>query len=61
MMQGYVNQNCEAMMRLAIGHAENPKRLVEAVIDTGFTGFVSLPSAVIADLGLPWLFRDVCT
>jgi predicted aspartyl protease len=48
MMQGFVNQNCEAIIRIAI----------ETVIDTGFTGFVSLPSSVIESLRLPWIFRD---
>ncbi|MGB7086462.1 MAG: clan AA aspartic protease [Phormidesmis sp.] len=35
--------------------------MVEAVLDTGFTGFLSLPSSVISSLELPWLFRDVGT
>ena len=33
MMQGFVNQSCEAMIRIAVGHADTPKRMVEAVID----------------------------
>lgn len=60
-MQGFVNQNCEAMIRIAVGHADNPKQMVEAVIDTGFTGFLSLSSAKVASLNLPWIFRDVGT
>ncbi len=35
--------------------------MVEAVIDTGFTGFLSLPFSTISSLGLPWIFRDVGT
>jgi predicted aspartyl protease len=31
------------------------------VIDTGFTGFLSLPRTMIESLGLPWIFRDVAT
>jgi len=60
MMQGFVNQNCEAIIRIAIGNADAPRQMVmiEAVIDTGFTGFVSLPSSVIESLRLPWIFRD---
>ena len=61
MMQGFVNQNCEAIIRVAVGHANSLKQMVEAVIDTGFTGFLSLPIATITDLELPWYFRDVGT
>jgi predicted aspartyl protease len=61
MMQGFVNQNCEAIVRIAIGHDNNPKIIVETLIDTGFTGFISLPLSIINILGLPWHFRDVGT
>ena len=33
-------------------------REVEAVIDTGFTGFLSLPSALVTELGLPFLTNE---
>ena len=61
MMHGFVNQRCEAILRIAVGHADAPKQVVEAVIDTGFTGFLSLPPSTITNLGLPWYFRDVGT
>ncbi|ELR99099.1 clan AA aspartic protease [Gloeocapsa sp. PCC 73106] len=61
MMQGRVNQNCEAIISIAVGHANNPKTMVDAVIDTGFTGFLSLPNSLITTLGLPWYFRDLGT
>ncbi|MGB3516774.1 MAG: hypothetical protein WBA43_09965 [Elainellaceae cyanobacterium] len=61
MMQGFVNQKCEAIIRVAVGHTNSPKQMVEAVIDTGFTGFLSLPLSIITDLGLPWHFRDLGT
>jgi clan AA aspartic protease len=61
MMQGFVNQSCEARLRVAVGRADLTKQMVEAVIDTGFTGFLSLPSLTITALGLPWQFRDVGT
>ena len=61
MMQGFVNQSCEAMIRVAVGHESASKQMVEAVIDTGFTGFLSLPLSVIESLGLPWIFRDIGT
>jgi len=46
MMQGFVNQNCEAIIRVVVGQANGPKQMVEAVIDTGFTGFLSLPPSI---------------
>lgn len=61
MMQGFVNQNREAVIRLAVGSADNPKRMIEALIDTGFTGYLSLPSSTITSLNLPWIFRDLGT
>ncbi|KAF3887626.1 MULTISPECIES: aspartyl protease [Nostocales] len=61
MMRGFVNQSCEAVIRVALGRADAPKQMIEAVIDTGFTGFLSLPLATIESLGLPWIFRDVAT
>jgi len=61
MMQGFVNQSCEAIIRVAVGSANSPKQMVEALIDTGFTGFLSLPLSTITALGLSWHFRDVGT
>lgn len=61
MMQGFVNQNREAIIRIAVGYANSPKQMVEAIIDTGFTGFLSLPLSIIRSLGLPWYFRDLGT
>jgi clan AA aspartic protease len=58
MMQGFVNQNCEAIIRIAVGHASSSKIMVEAVVDTGFTGFLTLPLSTINIMALPWQFRD---
>jgi predicted aspartyl protease len=44
MMQGVVNQNCEATISLVISNATRQTKLIEAVIDTGYTGFLSLQS-----------------
>ncbi|MGI0488840.1 clan AA aspartic protease [Pantanalinema rosaneae CENA516] len=56
-----MNQRCEAIIRVAVGFANSPKQMIEAVIDTGFTGFLALPPSTITALGLPWQFRDVGT
>jgi clan AA aspartic protease len=61
MMQGWVNQNCEAMLPIVVGHGNVPKQMVEALIDTGFSGFLSLPLSIIESLGLSWIFSDSVT
>jgi clan AA aspartic protease len=58
MMQGIVDQNCEAMLRLVVGSAGSQRQVVDALIDTGFTGFLTLPSAVLVNLGLRLYRRE---
>lgn len=60
MMQGYVNQNYEAMLFLVVRNGDKLKSIT-AVIDTGFTGFLSLPIATIRELELSWSYRDRAT
>ena len=60
MMQGYVNQNYEAMLSLIVRNGDKLKSIT-AVIDTGFTGFLSLPIATIRELELSWSYRDRAT
>ena len=60
MMQGYVNQNYEAMLSLVVRNGDKLKSIT-AVIDTGFTGFLSLPIAAIRELELSWSYRDRAT
>ncbi len=54
MMFGVVNDNCEAIIKVAVGRIGSPKITVGAVIDTGFTSFLSLPISIITDIGLSW-------
>ncbi|MGA1621222.1 MAG: hypothetical protein ACO36E_00675 [Synechocystis sp.] len=61
MMFGVVNNHCEAIIKVAVGCIGSPKIVVDAVIDTGFTGFLSLSPSTITDLGLPWHYRDIGT
>jgi len=60
MMQGIVNQNCEATLPIVIKN-DTATQLVDAVIDTGFSGFLTLPSDIISALRLMWKGRDIAT
>lgn len=61
MIQGVVNLRCEATLPLVVGNANGQRQVIEAVIDTGFNGFLTLPSAVIATLDLPWNASEIVT
>ena len=60
MIQGRVNQSCEAILPIVVKNGV-ATQLVDAVIDTGFSGFLTLPSDMISTLGLSWEGRDVAT
>jgi clan AA aspartic protease len=61
MMLGVVSDSCEAIIKVTVGRADAPKITVDALIDTGFTSFLSLPISTIKSLKLPWHFSDVGT
>ena len=52
MISGFINTSLEAIIRPVVYGMNGQEHEVEAVIDTGFTGFLTLPSALIASLGL---------
>jgi clan AA aspartic protease len=53
MITGRVTARREAIVALQLRAADGSPEAVEAVIDTGFTGFLALPADLIAALGLP--------
>jgi clan AA aspartic protease len=61
MMFGVVNSICEATIKVAVGRIGSPKIMVNAIVDTGFTSFLSLPLSVIESLELPWSCFDFGT
>jgi predicted aspartyl protease len=61
MMQGVVNLRREVTLTVIVGNSNRKLQAIEAVIDTGFNGFLSLPSAIIATLDLPWSGSDFVT
>ncbi|MBF2028155.1 MAG: clan AA aspartic protease [Oscillatoriales cyanobacterium C42_A2020_001] len=60
MMQGWVNQSCKAMLSIAVRNNATTQ-MIDAVIDTGFSGFLTLPSDAISTLELRWQGRDIAT
>ncbi len=52
MIYGTVNADREAVLRLQVSGLPGQSQEIEAVVDTGFTGFLTLPLSVIAALGL---------
>jgi predicted aspartyl protease len=53
MISGVVTPYREAVVRLRVSGSSGHEEEVEAVIDTGFTDFLTLPTATIAVLALP--------
>ncbi|BAU12951.1 hypothetical protein LEP3755_34870 [Leptolyngbya sp. NIES-3755] len=53
MMIGRVNSNREAIIQIAIVGNNKQLRSVRAVIDTGFTGDLTLPKAIVDELEFP--------
>lgn len=51
MMSGYVNTNREAIIQIAIAGDNKKLKSVRAIIDTGFTGDLTLPRNVVDELG----------
>ncbi len=62
MILGIVNANREATTQIVIlglgGEPHETAIEIEAIIDTGFTGFLTVPPALIQRLALPWLCRE---
>ena len=57
MITGVVTAFSEAVTQLQIRGEHGEERQIEAVIDTGFTGMLTLPSSLIKELGLFWQRR----
>ncbi|HET9209096.1 MAG TPA: clan AA aspartic protease [Thermoanaerobaculia bacterium] len=55
MINGRVNAHREALVSLSLRGAQAEEHAIEAVIDTGYNGFLTLPPGLIKQLGLPFL------
>ena len=56
MIQGVVNSAYEAIVTLPLQDPEGQIRDIEAVVDTGYSGFLTLPPGLVAELGLPFAY-----
>lgn len=61
MIQGVVNLRREATIPLVVGNANGQRQVIDAVIDTGFNGSLTLPAALVTILNLPWSASDIVT
>lgn len=56
MIEGAVNDAYEAVVALSLQGQEGQSQEIEAVIDTGYSGFLTLPTALVTELGLPFAY-----
>jgi predicted aspartyl protease len=58
MITGSVNARFEIVIKVHVEDSARQEHEVETVLDTGFTGSLTLPPSVIPNLNLPWRSRS---
>ena len=58
MINGIIDQNCEAKLRLVVGNENKKRQVIDGLLDTGFTGFLTLPLSTINSLDLELYSRE---
>ncbi len=61
MIEGVVNADYEPVVTLALRGSTGQTREIEAVIDTGFTGFLTVTPALATELGMRYRSRGWAT
>ncbi len=61
MIEGTVNAACEAALILSVRGPEGRPREIEAVVDTGYNGFLTLPPVLVGELDLPFVTSGEAT
>ena len=60
MIEGMINAKYDAVVNLRVQGPDGRALEIEAVVDTGYSGFLTLSSAVVAELDLPHaLVREI--
>jgi len=57
MISGVVTDDRQAIIHLTVRGPAGQEQEIDAIIDTGFDGSLSLPSSTVIRLGLPWRRR----
>jgi clan AA aspartic protease len=57
MITGVVTDDRQAIVHLTVHGPAGQEKEIEAIIDTGFDGSLSLPSSIVVQLGLLWRQR----
>ena len=57
MITGHVTAYREAIISLKVRGPKNRECAIDAVVDTGFNGFLTLPASLTQELGLVWRRR----
>ena len=58
MIEGAVNALYEAVVSLSLQGSAGQTRDIEAVVDTGYSGFLTLPIALVTELELPFAYTS---
>ena len=54
MIRGVVNTAHEAVVPISLQGPDGRSQDIEAVVDTGYNGFLTLPGTLVTELGLPF-------
>lgn len=54
MIHGVVTSQFDAVISLVVMGSNGQRELIDAVVDTGFDGWLSLPHSLVRELDLPW-------
>ncbi len=54
MIEGFVNASLEPIISLSVSGPTGQTQEIQAVIDTGYNGYLTLPGTLVQELGLPF-------